>query len=63
MIGNTFGIRFVINKAGILDENYTGTFDNRPLDEVLSTLEQVTSLRFKQLVVTDTDIYPRYLVY
>ena len=63
MIGNTFGIRFVVNNAHILDESYTGTFDNLSLDEILSTLEQVTSLRFKQLAVVEDDVYPRYIVY
>ena len=63
MIGNSFGIRFVINNASLLNDTYSGTFDHQPLEEILSTLEQVTDLHFKPLVVTEEDGYPRYIVY
>lgn len=63
MIGNSFGIRFVINNAALLNDTYSGTFDYQPLEEILSTMEQVTDLHFKPLVVTEEDVYPRYIVY
>ena len=63
MIGNNFGIRFVINNPSLLNDTYSGSFDHQPLDEILSTLEQVTDLHFKPLVVTEEDSYPRYIVY
>ena len=63
MIGNSFGIRFVINNAALLNDTYSGTFDHQPLEEILSTMEQVTDLHFRPLVVTEEDVYPRYIVY
>ena len=63
IIGNTFGIRFVISGDKILDDTYTGSFSGQPLDEVLSTLEEVASLHFKALEVNDEDKYQRYIVY
>ena len=63
MIGNSFGIRFVINNAALLNDTYSGTFDYQPLEDILSTMEQVTDLHFKPLVVTEEDVYPRYIVY
>ena len=63
MIGNNFGIRFVINNPSLLNDTYSGSFDHQPLDEILSTLEQVTDLHFKPLVVNEGDSYPRYIVY
>ena len=63
IIGNTFGIRFVISGDRILDDTYTGSFSGQPLDEVLSTLEEVASLHFKPLEVNDEDKYQRYIVY
>ena len=63
MIGNSFGIRFVINNAALLNDTYSGTFDHQSLEEILSTMEQVTDLHFKPLVVTAEDVYPRYIVY
>ena len=63
MIGNNFGIRFVINNPSLLNDTYSGSFDHQPLDEILSSLEQVTDLHFRPLVVTEEDSYPRYIVY
>lgn len=63
LIGNHFGIRFVINNAALLNDTYSGAFDRQPLEEILSTLEQVTDLHFKPLAVKDEDVYPRYIVY
>ena len=63
IIGNAFGIRFVISGDKILDDTYTGSFSGQPLDEVLSTLEEVASLHFKSLEVNDEDKYQRYIVY
>ena len=63
LIGNTFGIRFIINNASLLNDTYTGTFDHQPLEEILSTLEQVTDLNFNPLVLTEEEVYPRYIVY
>ena len=63
LIGNNFGIRFIINNASLLNDTYTGTFDHQPLEVILSTLEQVTVLHFKPLVVTEEDVYPRFIVY
>ena len=63
LIGNTFGIRFIINNTSILNDTYTGTFDHQPLEEILSTLEQVTDLNFNPLALTEEEVYPRYIVY
>ena len=63
IIGNNFGVRFVISGDKLLDETYTGSFFNQTLDEVLSTLEEVASLHFKPLEVNDKDEYQRYIVY
>ena len=63
MIGNSFGIRFIINNAALLNDTYSGTFDHQPLEEILSTLGQVTDLHFTPLVVTPEDVYPRFIVY
>lgn len=63
LIGNTFGIRFVIGDNRKLEETYTGSFMDQSLEEVLSTLEAVTSLHFAPIEVTEQDSYPRYSVY
>ncbi|MBR1926640.1 MAG: FecR domain-containing protein [Bacteroidales bacterium] len=63
IIGNNFGIRFVISGDKILDDTYTGSFSGQPLDEVLSTLEEVASIHFKPLEINDEDEYQRYIVY
>ena len=63
MIGNHFGIRFIINNAALLNDTYSGSFDHQPLEEILSTMERVTNLHFNPLVVTTEDVYPRYIVY
>lgn len=63
MIGNTFGVRFVINNMSLIDNTYTGTFDNQSLDNILFTLEQIADIHFKQLQQDDEVSYPRYIVY
>lgn len=63
MVGNTFGIRFVIGDNRKLEETYSGSFVGQTLEEVLSTLETITSLRFTPIEVTREDEYPRYSVY
>lgn len=63
LIGNTFGIRFVIGDNRKLEDTYTGSFMDQTLEEVLSTLEMVTNLHFDPLEVTGDDVYPRYSVY
>lgn len=63
MIGNTFGIRFVVGDNRKLKETYTGSFVNQSLEDILSTLEAVTNLNFDPVSVTDEDAYPCYSVY
>ena len=63
MIGNTFGVRFVINNQSVIDSTYTGSFDNQSLDNILFTLEQIADIHFKSLQQDDEVSYPRYIVY
>ncbi|MBR1490552.1 MAG: FecR domain-containing protein [Bacteroidales bacterium] len=63
MIGNTFGIRFVIGDNRKLEDTYTGSFMDQSLEEVLSTLETVTQLHFDRLEDAEGYAYPRYSVY
>lgn len=63
LIGNTFGIRFVVGDNRKLNETYTGSFVEQSLEEILSTLEAVTDLHFSAIEVTGEDAYPRFSVY
>ena len=63
MIGNTFGVRFVINNVSAIDCTYTGSFDNQSLENILFTLEQIADIHFKSLQQDDVVSYPRYIVY
>ena len=63
MIGNTFGVRFVINNMSVIDCTYTGSFDNQSLENILFTLEQIADIHFKPLRQDDEVSYPRYIVY
>ena len=63
MIGNTFGVRFIINNMSAINNTYTGSFDIQSLDNILYTLEAIADIHFKPLQQDDEISYPRYIVY
>ena len=46
-IGNSYGVRFIINDASRLSDSCSGTFVRQPVENILSTIECATGIHFK----------------
>ena len=47
MIGNSYGVRFIINDASRLNDSCSGTFVRQPVENILSAIECATGIHFK----------------
>ena len=47
MIGNAYGVRFIINDASRLNDSCSGTFVRQPVENILCTIECATGIHFK----------------
>ena len=47
MIGNSYGVRFIINDASRLNDSCSGTFVRQPVENILRTIECATGIHFK----------------
>jgi ferric-dicitrate binding protein FerR (iron transport regulator) len=47
MIGNAYGVRFIINDTSRLNDSCSGTFVRQPVGNILKTIECATGIHFK----------------
>lgn len=47
IIGNTYGVHFIINDAGRLNDPCSGTFVRQPVENILCAIECATGIHFK----------------
>lgn len=53
MVGNRYGIRFIVDNEDLLQNRYTGTFSEQSLDIVLEMFSETTNISFSREEATE----------
>lgn len=56
MVGNRYGIRFIVDNAELLQNRYTGTFSEQSLDIVLEMFSETTHISFSREETTEGEM-------